>query len=86
MKKLADGGGGGDGDAVGGGDSARPLQVNNKIPLRFVSHPNTIGTRAVGGGASGCYYLYVSCRPAAALVLDPTRRRLLHYVTLLSPS
>jgi hypothetical protein len=38
MKKLADGGGRGD------GSHARPSQVNNKIPLRFVSHPNTIGT------------------------------------------
>lgn len=54
MKKLADG------DARGSRSVvtvvgwrgahvvvARPFQVNNKIPLRFVSHPNTITRRRV---------------------------------------
>lgn len=55
MKKLADVysrpramGSGGEGEVP-----ARALQVNNKIPLRFVSHPNTIARRPDGRRAVG---------------------------------
>lgn len=44
------------GATVGGGEGkvpARALQVNNKIPLCFVSHPNTIARRPDGRRAVG---------------------------------